>query len=74
MDLLVIHPLQEFAKCGAAMTVLCFFYRTEFGKSFAYLREKEERIVTKSLLAPGCFENDTLRRAAKSANCLAVAG
>ena len=47
--LLLILPLQKGPEGGSAMTVSCFLFRSEFGKSLPDLREVKQRIVTKSV-------------------------
>src|SRR5258708_8131524 len=56
------------------MAVVRLFYRAQFGKSLADLREVEQRIVSESVVASGRVQNEALSGAAECLNRLAVAG
>jgi len=56
------------------MAVLRFFYRAQFGKGLADLREIEQWIVSESVLASGCVQNNTFSGAAKGVNRPSVTG
>ncbi len=56
------------------MAILRLFYRAQFGKGLADLREVEQRVVSESVVASGCIQNHTLSNAAKCMNRLAVVG
>src|SRR5208337_5169465 len=67
-------PRQECAKRCAAMAVLRFFFRAQFGKSLADLREIEQWVVSESVLASGRVQKNAFSGAAEGVNGMAVAG
>ena len=56
------------------MAVLRLFYRAQFGKGLADLREVEQRIVSESVVASGRVQNEALSGTAEGVNRLAIAG
>src|SRR5271157_5759842 len=69
-----VFPLQELTERCAAVAVFGFLFSSEFGESFANLREIEERIVTEAIAAARRPQNETFSTAEKGRQRVSIAG
>src|SRR5437764_35564 len=61
-----VEPIQSFAKCSAAMAVLCFLFGGQLCEGFSNRRKVEHRVVAEPVGALQMIENHALGDPTKS--------